>query len=56
LVGGKLVTLTGGNLVAAATIILWVSALLSAVIDNIQFVATMVPLITAGHRLMAGPA
>jgi Na+/H+ antiporter NhaD/arsenite permease-like protein len=55
LVGGKLVTLTGGHLMAAATIILWVSAILSAVIDNIPFVATMIPLIKDMAPAFGGP-
>ncbi len=40
-----LVTLTGGRIAVAGAIILWASALLSAVFDNIPFVATMIPLI-----------
>ena len=55
LVGGKLVALTGGNLVVAATIILWISAILSAVIDNIPFVATMIPLIKGMAPAFGGP-
>jgi Na+/H+ antiporter NhaD/arsenite permease-like protein len=55
LVGGKLVALTGGNLVVAGTIILWVSAILSAVIDNIPFVATMIPLIKGMAPAYGGP-
>jgi Na+/H+ antiporter NhaD/arsenite permease-like protein len=55
LVGGKLVTLTGGHLMAAAIIILWVSAILSAVIDNIPFVATMIPLIKGMAPAYGGP-
>jgi Na+/H+ antiporter NhaD/arsenite permease-like protein len=45
LVGDRLVALTGGNLAAAGSLILWVSAVLSAILDNIPFVATMIPLI-----------
>jgi Na+/H+ antiporter NhaD/arsenite permease-like protein len=37
--------LTGGDFNATAAAILWVSAIASAVIDNIPFVATMIPLI-----------
>ncbi|NWF39326.1 ArsB/NhaD family transporter [Mariprofundus sp. NF] len=37
--------LTGGDFVATAGAILWVSAIASALIDNIPFVATMIPLI-----------
>jgi Na+/H+ antiporter NhaD/arsenite permease-like protein len=35
--------LTGGRLLLATTLLLWVSGLLSAVIDNIPYVATMAP-------------
>jgi Na+/H+ antiporter NhaD/arsenite permease-like protein len=41
----KLVAATGGDLARAGYTILWGSALLSAIIDNIPFVATMIPLI-----------
>jgi Na+/H+ antiporter NhaD/arsenite permease-like protein len=34
-----------GNLAVTASAILWASALLSAIIDNIPFVAAMIPLI-----------
>lgn len=37
--------LTGGDFNATAAAILWISALASALIDNIPFVATMIPLI-----------
>lgn len=39
------VEITGGNLFLTAMAILWVSAIASAFIDNIPFVATMIPLI-----------
>ena len=39
------ITLTGGDLFLTAVAILWVSAIASAFIDNIPFVATMIPLI-----------
>jgi len=35
----------GGNIIIVMTIILWVSAFASAVVDNIPFAATMVPVI-----------
>ncbi|GAV20926.1 arsenical pump membrane protein [Mariprofundus micogutta] len=41
----KTLELTGGDFVATAGAILWVSAIASALIDNIPFVATMIPLI-----------
>jgi Na+/H+ antiporter NhaD/arsenite permease-like protein len=39
------IMLTGGNLIAASLLILWFSAIASAFLDNILFVATMIPLI-----------
>ena len=41
----KLLQLTGGNMTITTISILWGSAIFSAVIDNIPFVATMIPLI-----------
>ena len=41
----KTLELTGGDFNATAGAILWVSAIASALIDNIPFVATMIPLI-----------
>jgi len=40
-----MIHLTGGSMTATAMVILWSSAVLSAVVDNIPFVATMIPLI-----------
>lgn len=37
--------LTGGNVVATSMLILWLSAIASAFLDNIPFVATMIPMI-----------
>lgn len=45
LLAGKLVAMTGGDMAAAGYAILWASAFLSAIVDNIPFVATMIPLI-----------
>jgi Na+/H+ antiporter NhaD/arsenite permease-like protein len=36
---------TGGDFAATAVLILWVSAIVSAIVDNIPFVATMIPVI-----------
>ncbi len=41
----NMVALTNGNLMLTAFLILWVSAIASSFIDNIPFVATMIPLI-----------
>ncbi|MDQ0286175.1 Na+/H+ antiporter NhaD/arsenite permease-like protein [Desulfofundulus luciae] len=43
--------ITRGQLMPAAMLILWVSALASAFVDNIPFVATMIPLIHDMGRL-----
>jgi Na+/H+ antiporter NhaD/arsenite permease-like protein len=45
LLGEGLVSATGGDIAAAGFAILWGSAVLSAIVDNIPFVATMIPLI-----------
>jgi len=45
LLANKLVESTGGNMASAGYAILWASAFLSAIVDNIPFVATMIPLI-----------
>jgi Na+/H+ antiporter NhaD/arsenite permease-like protein len=37
--------LTGGDFTVTTLVILWVSAVLSGVVDNIPFVATMIPMI-----------
>ena len=40
-----LINLTGGSVVITSLLILWVAAIASAFLDNIPFVATMIPLI-----------
>lgn len=45
LLAAKMVQLGGGNLFVIYTIIVWVSVLLSAFIDNIPYVATMLPVV-----------
>ncbi len=42
---------TGGNIVTTSMLVLWLSAIASALIDNIPFVATMIPLIQDMGRL-----
>lgn len=44
-VASFVIQLTGGNEAATAFLILWLSAVASAFVDNIPFVATMIPLI-----------
>ena len=55
LLAGKLVTATGGNMATAGYAILWASAFLSAIVDNIPFVATMIPLIKSMAPAYGGP-
>ena len=43
---GYIESASGGNTIAIMTIILWVSAFASAIVDNIPFAATMVPVIS----------
>jgi len=38
-------SLTAGNFFVTTLVVLWVSAILSAIVDNIPFVATMIPMI-----------
>ncbi|MCY0988589.1 ArsB/NhaD family transporter [Nannocystis sp. ILAH1] len=49
-----LVDVTGGDRNVTAVVILWASAVLSAIIDNIPFVATMIPLIKSMTPAMGG--
>lgn len=46
MLAGFIGDISGGSLVLAMTIILWISAFASAIIDNIPFAATMVPVIS----------
>jgi Na+/H+ antiporter NhaD/arsenite permease-like protein len=41
----KLIGLTKGNMLITTLLIVWMSAIISAFVDNIPFVATMIPLI-----------
>ncbi|MEG7524038.1 MAG: ArsB/NhaD family transporter [Chromatiales bacterium] len=45
MLANQVLDLTGGDKATTAIAILWVSAVASAVVDNIPFVATMIPLI-----------
>ncbi len=51
----KTLELTGGDFNATVGAVLWVSAIASAVIDNIPFVATMIPLIQNMAPTFGGP-
>jgi Na+/H+ antiporter NhaD/arsenite permease-like protein len=45
ILAGKAINLTGGDMLLTSMTVLWVSAIVSAIVDNIPFVATMIPLI-----------
>ena len=50
----KVLNLTGGNMTLTAIAIIWVSAFFSAVVDNIPFVATMIPMIESMSTTFGG--
>ena len=52
----RLVAASGGNLAIAVFTVLWASAVLSAIVDNIPFVAAMIPLIRAMAPSLGGDA
>lgn len=47
----RIVALTQGNVFFTAMLILWVAALLSSLLDNVPFVATMIPLLKNMEQL-----
>ena len=55
LLATKLVVATGGDMATAGYAILWASAFLSAIVDNIPFVATMIPLVKSMAPAFGGP-
>lgn len=54
LMGEKLLNLTGGDLIKTGYVVLWSSAVLSAIVDNIPFVATMIPLLQSTADQLGG--
>ena len=55
LLADKLLAATGGDFTVTGVFVLWSSAVLSAIVDNIPFVATMIPLIKAMAPAFGGP-
>ena len=47
----KALLLTGGNMISTGILVLWLSAIASAFVDNIPFVATMIPLLQTMGQL-----
>lgn len=56
MLGGMLIDFTGGDAARTALATLWLSAVVSAVVDNIPFVATMIPLIDSMKTGIGGGA
>lgn len=54
IVGNKLSDLSQGNINKMSMIVLWFSAILSSAIDNIPFVATMIPIIKSVEEGLGG--
>lgn len=55
ILGAKLMEITSGDIIKMALVVLWVSAILSSFLDNIPFVATMIPLLhTAQNQMPEG--
>ena len=54
LMGNKFIEITDGSIEKAATIVVWMSAFVSTAIDNIPFVATMIPMIKSMEASLGG--
>lgn len=55
IIAAKLLGITGTDVPFAGMIVLFASAILSAIVDNIPFVATMIPLLKAMQTDLGGP-
>ena len=56
LVANWILHLSHGNFMAALTFILWISAIMSAFVDNIPFTATMLPIVAYLSQVIPGSA
>lgn len=56
ILGDALVNFTGGDAARTAYATLWLSAIISAAVDNIPFVATMIPLVESMEATIGGRA
>lgn len=52
----KVLEVTDGDMMKTAFLIFWASGILSAILDNIPFVATMIPMIESTADSFGGPA
>jgi Na+/H+ antiporter NhaD/arsenite permease-like protein len=55
-IADQVLDLSGGELVKAVALILWVSAIMSAFVDNIPFTATMLPITAYLTKVIPGAA
>jgi Na+/H+ antiporter NhaD/arsenite permease-like protein len=55
ILANQVVSATGGDMATTAMAVTWVSAIFSAIVDNIPFVATMIPLIKSMAPTFGGP-
>lgn len=56
MLGEKLLEITDGDIAMTGIVVLWASAVFSAVVDNIPFVATMIPLLESTTESFGGAA
>ena len=54
IIADKVLNLSHGGLTAAVCLILWVSAVMSAIVDNIPFTATMLPVVAYLTKIIPG--
>ncbi len=54
MLGQKFIEITDGSIEKAAMLVIWISAFVSTAIDNIPFVATMIPMIKSMEESMGG--
>ncbi len=55
ILGDALIEFTGGDAATTAFATLWLAAIVSAAVDNIPFVATMIPLVESMGDVLGGP-
>jgi len=56
LLGRAMIDFTGGDPATTAYAYLWLSAVVSATVDNIPYVATMIPVVDSMEAALGGPA
>ncbi|MCU7800279.1 MAG: ArsB/NhaD family transporter [gamma proteobacterium symbiont of Lucinoma myriamae] len=54
ILANQVISWTGGDMTLTAMTIIWVSAIFSAIVDNIPFVATMIPIIESMETTFGG--